>query len=98
MIPEEVFKRRKRHNNTPESVLLIIANYVVFAISTQLFAMCTKINTFFWVILGVLAVYNFFTIRKNREEYDRVHTIAYILSVAGLVLLFFVFRTKATPC
>jgi hypothetical protein len=48
--------------------------------------------------LGVLAVYNFFTIRKNREEYDRVHTIAYILSVAGLVLLFFVFRTKATPC
>jgi hypothetical protein len=71
---------------------------VVFAISTQLFAMCTKINTFFWVILGVLAVYNFFTIRKNREEYDRVHTIAYILSVAGLVLLFFVFRTKATPC
>lgn len=98
MIPEEVFKRRRRHNNTPESVLLIIANYVVFAISTQLFAMCTKINTFFWVMLGALAIYNFFTIRRNSEEYDRVHIIAYVLSLAGLALLFFVFRTKATPC
>ena len=98
MIPPEIYKRRRRHNNTPESALLIIANYIVFAICTQLFAMCNKINSFFWVTLGLLALYNFYIIRKNREEYDRIHIIAYVLSIVGLALLFFLFRLKATPC
>ncbi|RYZ96734.1 MAG: hypothetical protein EOP47_23240 [Sphingobacteriaceae bacterium] len=98
MIPEELYRRRRNHNNTPESVLLIIANYIVFAIATQLFAMCTRINGFFWIVLGLLALYNFYIIRKNREEYDRIRIIAYVLSLIGMALLFFVFRSKATPC
>ncbi|MEO6148786.1 MAG: hypothetical protein ABIP28_01425 [Mucilaginibacter sp.] len=98
MIPDELYKRRRRHNNTPESAMLIIVNYVIVAVSVQLFAMCEKINWFFWVVLGTLAIYNFFTIRKNREEYDKIHVYAYVFSLVGLVLLFFLLRLKATPC
>ncbi|RCH54615.1 hypothetical protein DJ568_12410 [Mucilaginibacter hurinus] len=98
MIPEELYKRRRRHNNTPESTLLIIANYIVAAVGIQLFAMCQKINWFFWVVIGCLALYNFFTIRKNREEYDKVHIYAYVASLMGLVLLFILLRLRATPC
>ncbi len=94
MIPQEVFKRRRNHNNTPESLLLIIANFVVFSIDMTLFENRGHINWFFWVVLVLLAVYNFFTIRRNREEYNKVTIIAYIISIAVLILLFFVFKGK----
>jgi cell division protein FtsW (lipid II flippase) len=92
MIPEEIFKRRRNHNNTPESVLLIIANYIVFFASLTLFTSRNHVNWFFWVVLGCLALYNFFTIRRNREEYNRVTTIAYLGSLVVLVAVFFIFR------
>ena len=95
-LPEEVFKRR--HFGTPESILLIIANYVVVAIAIEMCALCTKINWFFWVILGVLAFYNWYTIRRNREEYTKNTIIAYVSSIAGLLLMFILFRLKAQPC
>lgn len=98
MLPEELYKRRQRHNNTPPSAMLIIVNVMVIAVASQMFAMCAKINSFFWVILGLLAVYNFFSIRKNREEYTTAHIIAYILGLAAMVLLFFLLRTKAGNC
>ncbi|MBE9584536.1 hypothetical protein IM792_08765 [Mucilaginibacter sp. JRF] len=98
MVPEQVFRRRPQHNNTPETVMLIIVNYVVFAIATQMLAMCTKINSFFWVVLGCLALYNFYIIRRNREELDRIRIIAYVLSLLGMVAMFFLFRSRATPC
>ncbi|RYY32113.1 MAG: hypothetical protein EOP46_19705 [Sphingobacteriaceae bacterium] len=98
MVSEEFYKRRPRHNNTPESTLLIIANFVVFAVATQLFAMCANINKFYWVVLGVLALYNFFVIRKNLEEFNKPRLIAYVLSIIVLIGLFFLMRSRAGNC
>lgn len=95
-LPEGVYKRR--HFGTPESMSLIITNYVVMAISIEIWALCDKIHWFFWVVTGVLAFYNYYTIRKNREEFDRKTTIAYIISVLGIGIMFFLFRLKAHNC
>lgn len=94
MIPDEVYKRRRRHNNTPESILLIIANFIVVSVSIPIFTTRTHINWFFWVVLGLLAIYNAFTIHRYREEYNRITVIAYVISDIVLVALFFVFRAK----
>ncbi len=85
----EIFNRRRRHNNTPKAVLLIINNYVVCC---ALFTLITKSNWFFWVVLLLLGVYNYFNIRRNREEYNRANIIAYAVSLVGIVLLYFVAR------
>ena len=45
--------------------------------------------------MGLLAIYNFLNIRKDREEYDRARIIAYIVSLALMVAMFFLFRAKA---
>lgn len=95
MLPDEVYKRRPNHNNTPESITLIIANFIVFAVATQLFVSATKIGTFFWVVVGALAVYNFFNIRKYREDYNKAQVIAYILSLVIMVIFFFVMRGRS---
>jgi nicotinamide riboside transporter PnuC len=95
MIPQEVFKRRQRHNNTPESVQLIIANFIVVSVATALFTDKHHINWFFWVVIALLAVYNFFTIRRNREEFTKYTIIAFVISIGVLVLLFFLFKGKA---
>ncbi|WP_295673943.1 hypothetical protein [uncultured Mucilaginibacter sp.] len=93
MIPEELFKRRPRHNNTPDSTLLILTNFIVIAISTALFTSKTEIYTFFWVVVALLALYNFYTIRRNREEFGtKVVLFSYIASTALLVGLFFLFK------
>jgi len=95
MLPDEVYKRRPNHNNTPESITLIIANFIVFAVATQLFVSATKIHTFFWVVIGALAVYNFFNIRKYREDYSKTQVIAYVLSLIIMVIFFFVMRGRS---
>ena len=89
MEPRPVFNRR--HFNTPESFTLIVTNYIVVAVALSIFASHHKIHWFFWVILGVLAVYNLFSLRKNWSEYDKVGIIAYIIGIAGLPLLFLMF-------
>jgi hypothetical protein len=90
MLSDDIFKRRRNHNNTPKSVLLIIANYVVCC---ALFTLVSKANWFFWVAIILLAVYNYFTIRRNREEYTiKANVIAYVVSIVGLVLLYFIAR------
>ncbi len=96
MLPEELYKRR--HFGTPQSLILIVVNYIIVTIGVELFAMCTKISTAFWVVLVLLAVYNYYTIRRNREEYGRNAIIGYVASIAGLLLMFFLFRLKAQPC
>ncbi|WP_183564626.1 hypothetical protein [Mucilaginibacter sp. SP1R1] len=98
MLPDEVYKRRPNHNNTPESIILIVANYIVFAVAMQLFAACTKINSFFWVTLAALALYNFFNIRKYRADYGKAQIIAYVISIAGMFLLFFLLRSRELSC
>ena len=79
MIPEEIYKRR--HFGTPQSVSLIVVNYAVTIIAVQVFATCQHINWFFWVIIGLLAVYNIFQIRKNREDFDRKNMIIFGISL-----------------
>ncbi len=84
-----VFKRR--HFDNPVSFSLIMTNYIVTALGLAIFAGSNhKIHWFFWVVMGGLAVFNFFSIRKYREEYTKVHIIAYIISVLGLGLLFLI--------
>jgi len=92
MGPEDVFKRR--HYGTPQSTLLIMANYVVFAVDLSLFGSGATVDTFFWIVLGVLAIYNITNIRKDREQYNRVRIIAYIISVALMAGVFILFRLK----
>ncbi|MGH7237523.1 MAG: hypothetical protein ACREGF_03240 [Candidatus Saccharimonadales bacterium] len=93
MIPEEIFKRRPGHNNTPAAILLIIANFVVIAVATSLFTNKGHIGWFFWVVAAALAFYNYSTIRKNREEFENKGILySYIFSLALLIAVFFLFR------
>jgi 4-hydroxybenzoate polyprenyltransferase len=92
MLPDDLYKRR--HYGTPQSILLIMANYVVFAVATSLFASSGTINIFFWIVMGVLAIYNFTNIRKDREQYNRIRIIAYVVSVLLLVVMFILLRIK----
>lgn len=98
MIPEELYKRRKAHNNTPPSVILLITNFIIVALLIQAFTGCNHINNFFWVVVGVLALYNAYTIRRNREEYNRLNIIIYVLSIAFMVFLFFYFDSQPHNC
>jgi hypothetical protein len=77
MITNEAFKRRRQHNNTPESVLLIIANFIVVSAADTLFSDHHTLNWFFWVV----------TIIKNYEIFNKVDKIAYISSIPVLILL-----------
>lgn len=96
MIPEEIFKRRRNHNNTPESILLIITNYIVVSVGLALFSNHGHVNWFFWVMIAFLAWYNFYTIRRNTEEYsNRATRIAYIISLVILVVVFFLFKENS---
>lgn len=96
MIPEEIFKRR--HFGTPEAVSIITTNYVVTIIAIEVFATCTHIKWFFWLVIGLLAVYNVFQIRKNIEAFDRKNLVVYGISIVLLLAVFFLLRTKAQPC
>lgn len=96
MIPDELFK--PKHFGTPGSFYLITVNFIVLALSVQFFASCTQINWFFWVSIGLLAVYNVYQIRFYRDEYDKTRIIAYIISLIGMVFMFFVFRSGASHC
>lgn len=96
MIPEEIFKRRRNHNNTPESVLLIITNYIVFSLALALCSNKGHIHWFFWVITAFLAWYNVYVIRRNPDEYGNKATrIAYAISLAALVAVFFLFKANS---
>jgi 4-hydroxybenzoate polyprenyltransferase len=92
MLPHEVYKRR--HYGTPQSMLLIITNYAVFAVTASIFTSPHNINWFFWVVMGLLAVYNFFNIRKDRGEYTKARVIAYVISLLLIVLMFITYRLK----
>jgi 4-hydroxybenzoate polyprenyltransferase len=92
MLPEDLYKRR--HYGTPQSILLIMANCVVVALATSMFGSSNTINPFFWVVLGVLAIYNFANIRKDREQYNRIRIIAYVASLLLLVIMFILFRLQ----
>jgi hypothetical protein len=96
MLPEEVYKRR--HFGTPESFFLITANYVILALAIEFFADCDKITNGFWITIGLLAAYNVYKVRFDRHEYDRTRILAYVISLAGMLLMFFLFRQNARHC
>lgn len=94
MIPEELYKRRRRHDNTPSYITLIIANYIVLFVAASFLVSCDKIHWFFWVITGFLAVYNFFSIRRNREEYTKATIITYLASLVVMAAVLFYWTTN----
>jgi hypothetical protein len=91
MLIPEAFKPRRRHKNMAESIKLIIANFVVISVGATFCLGHRHINWFFWIILGGLAVYNFFTLRKDLEVYTRADRIAYISHIFILLLLILLF-------
>jgi hypothetical protein len=95
MIPEELYKRRRNHNNTPTYITLIIANYVVLAVGASLLTSCHHIHWFLWVIIGFLAIYNFFSIRRNREEYTTPIIITYLASLVIMAAVLFYWTTTS---
>ena len=90
MDPKPIFKRK--HYGTPQSTLLIIINYVTFGVILAISN--GKIGWFFWTALGLLALYNYFNIRKDREEYNKARIIAYAISVVMMVAFYFIFKLK----
>ncbi len=80
LVPEEIYKRRRRHNNTPSSVLLFFANFIVVSIATSIATSCNSIHWFFWVMIAGLALYNYYDIKRNREEYTKITTIVYVVT------------------
>jgi 4-hydroxybenzoate polyprenyltransferase len=98
MLPEGLYKRRRGHNNTPPSVLLIFTNCIVLAILIQLFIGCSTINNFFWIAIGLLALYNAYHIRRNREEYNKLNIIVYVVSILLMVFLFYYFSNQPHNC
>jgi amino acid transporter len=98
MLPEGLYKRRKSHNNTPPTVLLVLTNCIVLALLIQAFTGCTSINNFFWVAIAALALYNVYTIRRNPDEYNMKNVIVYFGSIGFMVFLFFYFSNQPHNC
>ncbi|MGI4021714.1 MAG: hypothetical protein ACRYFA_09430 [Janthinobacterium lividum] len=96
MIPKEIFERR--HFGTPASIKLIWTNFIVIILNTYAFVMCTQVKWYFWLVLGALAIYNFYFIQKNRDTFDRKNLIVYGISLILLLVVFFLLRTQARPC
>ena len=72
-------------------MLLIVTNYIVCCV---LFTSVSEVNWFFIVVIILLAAYNVYNIRRNLEEYNKANIIAYIISLAGIALLYFVTRPE----
>jgi len=83
---------KRRHYGTPQSTLLIIINYVAFGVILTFSG--GKTGWFFWIGLCLLALYNYTNIRKDRESYNKVRIIAYVISIVMMVVFFFIFKLK----
>lgn len=87
LIPKEVFSPRKQHSKTPEATMLIMVNFIVIAIGETLFFGHRDIYWFFWIVILFLAVYNFFSLRKNLEVYSKIDKIVYMVSLPVMAIL-----------
>jgi hypothetical protein len=97
MKPEIVFKDR---NYSQQALIsLITANYIVFAIGVQASVNCQRVHWFLWVVIAGLAWYNYYTIRRNREEFEEKKTqIIYVISILGMGLLYYLLGVVALHC
>jgi hypothetical protein len=95
--PQSMFK--DRHYSLQALISLVTANYIVFALAVQICVNCTRVHWFFWVILAGLAWYNYYTIRRNREEFEEKKTqIIYGASLVGMGLLYYLLGVVALHC
>lgn len=97
MLPEGLYKRR-RHHTTPPTVLLVLTNCIVLAVLIQLFTGCTSINNFFWAAIAALSLYNVYTIRRNRDEYNRINVVIYTASILVMIGFFLYFSSQPHNC
>ncbi|MBS7566579.1 hypothetical protein KHS38_19395 [Mucilaginibacter sp. Bleaf8] len=97
MVPGNVFKDR---NYSSQAIIsLITINYIVFALAVQMCVSCTGLHWFFWIIIAGLAVYNFYNIRFNRDEFSEKKTqIIYVISLAGLSIIYYLLGVAALNC
>lgn len=97
MLPENVFKDRNYRSQAIAS--LITVNYIVFALAVQVLVACDHISWFFWVVLAGLAAYNYFTIRRNIDEFsEKKIKIVYAVSVAGLAIIYYLLGVAGKHC
>ncbi|HEX3387389.1 MAG TPA: hypothetical protein VHS53_19470, partial [Mucilaginibacter sp.] len=62
-----IFKRR--HFGNPQVFNLIVTNYAVVFFGLAIFnSSHHKVHWFFWIIAGLLGVWNVYSIYKHREE------------------------------
>lgn len=89
MIPKELYNRR--HFGTPWLFSLFIADAIAVCLVVPFFRW--PVNWIFWAFIVLLAVYNFFTIRRNREDFNRISIISYIIFLlilmGGIVLILY---------
>ena len=82
----------RRHFGNPQIFNVIVTNYAVVFFGLAIFVNAQHhINWFFWVVMGLLAAYNVFSIYRHREEINKVSIIAYIVGLCGLPLIFLMF-------
>jgi len=90
MDQKPIFQRR--HFGNPQIFNIIVTNYAVVFFGLSIFdSSHHHIHWFFWVVMGLLAVYNVFMIYKHREEITLFSIIAYVIGLAGLPLIFLMF-------
>lgn len=95
--PESVFK--DRHYSLQALIGLVTANYIIFALMVQVCVKCTGIHWFLWVTLAGLAWYNYYTIRRNLEEFEEKRTqIIYVVSILGMGVLYYLLGVVALHC
>jgi hypothetical protein len=95
--PETIFK--DRNYSQPSLISLITANYIVFAVMIQFTVDCARVHWFLWVSLAGLALYNYYTIKRNIDEFSEKRTqIIYVASIAGMALLYYLLGVVALHC
>lgn len=95
--PEVVF--RDRNYSQDSLVSLITANYIVFAIAVQACVNCQRIHWSLWVVVAGLVIYNYFTIKRNIDEFSEKRTqIIYGISILGMGLIYYLLGVAALHC
>jgi uncharacterized membrane protein YbhN (UPF0104 family) len=97
MLPENVF--RDRNYSSQAITTIITTNYIVFALAVQMCVSCTSINWLLWIILAGLAWYNYYSIRRNPDEFgEKKIKIIYIVSLAGLAIMYYLIAILGQHC
>lgn len=88
-----------RHYSLQALTSLVTANYIVFAIGVQATVSCKGVHWFLWVVLAGLALYNYYTIKRNPDEFSEKKTqIIYGVSILGMGVLYYLLGVVALHC